>query len=208
METNMKTNMHPSAFSSSSSAHVAPTSSTLLHRFLRGGAVSVGLSMGLFSSAAVITALTVVTTATGCAPKLIPGSKIEDTPENVSVVRFLKEYRDAVSSRSSQKVLALVAKDFFERNGSVDQADDYGYDQLKASLDEQYSKAKEIQLDIMPERVERDDKLVYVYYRFHQRFLLSMPSGERWESMQDVGRLVLRMRGETPDDGYLIVAGL
>jgi hypothetical protein len=150
--------------------------------------------------------------ALGCKPELIPGTSIEDTEENREIITFLTKYRSAVIERSVDRVVGLCAADYFEDGGTVDQTDDYGLDALKTRLTDDFSRAKEIQLEIIVQKVipPSDDedpakRVVKVAYRYNTRALMSFPAGEKWISVTDVNQMVLR-----PDSagGFLIVSGL
>lgn len=159
--------------------------------------LALALAGGLFTSA-------------GCKPSLLPNTTIEDTEENRAIADFLLKYKQAVEARSTEQVLSLVAEDYFEDLGTVDPKDDYGIEQLEAQLAETFGHAKAIHLDIFLQNVAQDeDKNLYaVDYRYNQRALLSFPAGDQWVTHTDVNRVVLRQRGETIEDGFVIVSGL
>lgn len=163
-------------------------------------AISRALAIGLVLSA--------LGGATGCKPHLLPGSKVEDTPLNRSVVDFMDKYKAAVEKRSSDELLALVADDYFEDNGTPDEADDYGVERLKENLSSRFENTKVIQLTVEVQHVEVDENdNVNVYYKYLQRALISLPASEQWVSKSDTNRMVLRKVSEDSDD-YVIVAGL
>lgn len=161
------------------------------------------LSARLVGAAALLSVL-----VAGCKPELIPGTSLEDTPENRAVVDFLEQYRTAVEARAADKVLALVASDYWEDNGTVEQADDYGVEKLQRELDDLFGHTRTIHLEVQVQHVERQGEVVRVDYRYLQRALLALEAGEKWVSHSDVNRIVLRPRGEAPEDGFEIVSGL
>jgi hypothetical protein len=143
----------------------------------------------------------------GCKPSLIPGTNIEDTDENRKVIEFLAKYRTAILSRNPDQVVGLCTKDYFEDNGTPDQADDYGIDGLKTKLQNDFAKTKDIELELIVQKIERPENekgTVNVAYRYNERALVNLPSGERWFSISDVNRLVLKQN----DNSYLIQSGL
>lgn len=147
-------------------------------------------------------------TAASCKPDLIPGTSVEDSAENREVIDFLGKYRNAVVGRSPDAVVGLTTSDYFEDNGTVEQGDDYGRQQLKDKLQADFERTKEIQLEIIVQQIERPEGErgpVKVAFRYSQRALVTFPSGEKWITVSDVNRLVLR-----PDDaaGFLIASGL
>lgn len=148
----------------------------------------------------------------GCKPSLIPGTNVEDTEENRQVIEFLGKYRNAMVERSTDGVAGLCAADYFEDRGTVDQGDDYGLGELKARLSDDFSRTKELQLEIIVQRIEppadneAPEKRVFkVAYRYNTRALVDFPAGQKWITISDVNQMVLR-----PDDagGFLIVSGL
>jgi len=159
-----------------------------------------------------VAAIVALLGSVSCKPELIPGTQVEDTEENRKVLEFLGKYRKAVVDRSPDGLVGLCANDYFEDNGTVEQNDDYGIDKLRERLKHDFDKTKEIQLEIIVQMIEHLDDgsdkgpaPVRVAYRFNQRALVAFPAGEKWITLTDVNRLVLR-----PDDaaGYLIISGL
>jgi len=153
-------------------------------------------------------ALCAALSVTACKPSLLPGTKVEDTPTNRAVVDFMEKYRMAVETRSADHVLELVADDYFEDNGTPNEADDYGVERLKENLASRFENTKAIQLTVEVQHVEpAEGNRVNVYYRYLQRALISLPASEQWVSSSDTNRMVLRKVSDDSDD-YKIVAGL
>ncbi|MCP4500346.1 MAG: hypothetical protein GY822_10340 [Deltaproteobacteria bacterium] len=146
----------------------------------------------------------------GCKPDLLPGTSLEDSEENRSVVEFMNEYKRAVESRSAEGVLKLVAPDYYEDMGTVSQEDDYGLEKLKRDLQTNFDATREIRLDVIVQNVEVHDDagLLVVDYRYLQRALLGLPAGDKWVTHSDVNQVVLRKKGELLDEGFVIIAGL
>lgn len=144
----------------------------------------------------------------GCAPSLIPGTNIEDTKENRAVLEFLGKYRKAVVERSAGSVVDLTTNDYFEDNGTLDQSDDYGREGLRERLDANFARTREVQLDILVQKIERpegEDGPVHVAFRYNQRALVDLPAGQQWISVTDVNRIIMRPAGQ---DDFLIASGL
>jgi hypothetical protein len=149
----------------------------------------------------------VLAAASGCKPSLIPGTNVEDTDENRKVIEFLGKYREAVLDKNVDGIVGLCAKDYFEDNGTPDQADDYGLDQLREKLSANFAKTKDMQLEIIVQQIERpegDKGPVKVAFRYNARTLVDFPAGAKWITVTDVNRLVLRPE----DGGFLIASGL
>lgn len=144
----------------------------------------------------------------GCKPSLLPGTKIEDTPENQAVVRFLEKYRNAVQTRSAEDVLKLVASDYWEDGGTTSQEDDYGVEKLERELAESFAHTRVIHLELLVQHVAHEENRVFVDYKYSQRALLALGSGEKWVSHTDVNRLILRKTGEGDATSFQILSGL
>lgn len=145
---------------------------------------------------------------TACKPRLLPATSVVDNKENRAVVDFLCEYRKATELRSVEKVMALVADDYFENGTRFEGNDKYGYTKLAEKLTEAFEKTESISLSMHVQKIQRNDELVEVYYYFVERALIKYPSESRWMSANDVNRMVLRMKGSSHRDGYEIVSGL
>lgn len=144
----------------------------------------------------------------GCKPTLLPGTKIEDTPDNQAVVRFLEKYRHAVQTRSAEDVLKLVAADYWEDGGTNSQEDDYGVEKLEKELSERFAHTRVIHLELLVQHVAQQENRVFVDYKYSQRALLALASGDKWVSHTDVNRLVLRKQGEGEAASFEILSGL
>ena len=71
--------------------------------------------------------------ALACAPRLLPGSDVKDTPETRAVSAVLETYRQAMEKRDPQAVLALATDDYFDDAGTPNPDDDV----TRAGLDAQ-----------------------------------------------------------------------
>lgn len=148
--------------------------------------------------------------AAGCKPDLLPNTTIEDTSQNRAIAEFVGKYQQAVETRSAEQVLSLVAEDYYEDLGTVDPQDDYGIERLADELAESFAHTKAIHLELFLQNVSHDKErdLYAVDYRYNQRALLTFDSGDQWITHTDVNRIVLRPRGESTEDGFVIVSGL
>jgi hypothetical protein len=102
-------------------------------------------------------AAAVLVSSIGCKTPMIAGTNVEDTPENRKVIEFLAKYRSAIVEKSPDAVVGLCTKDYFEDNGTVDQADDYGIEHLRDKLKADFDKSKQIELQIVVQQIDRPD---------------------------------------------------
>ncbi len=144
----------------------------------------------------------------GCKPKLISNSSVKDTKDNRAVAAFMDTYRSAVVARSVPDIMNLVSPDFHETNGTPDASDDYSYDQLQQKLEKTFARVKEITLRIHIQNIYKKGDKIDVFYFYNQHSLVDLPAGEQWMAVNDVNRLVLKMKGSSIKDGFEIVSGL
>lgn len=146
--------------------------------------------------------------SSACKPRLIPNSSVPDTKENRTVAAFMEDYKNAIVSRSVPDIMLLVSPDYLETSGTTDPADDYNYAQLQEKLDKTYSHVKEITLRLHIQNIARQEGKIMVFYFYNQHSLVELPAGEQWMALNDVNRLVLKMKGKKASDGLEIISGL
>jgi hypothetical protein len=143
----------------------------------------------------------------GCSTNYIPNTEVEDTPENMEVIDFCEEYRIALESRDTAKIMTLIAGDYYEDGGSPLGDDDYDREGLEERLRTRFGRVESVRYDIRYRRVTYFSDRVEVYYSFYGRYQIAADDGEgepRWFSKVGDNRLVLL---RTPD-GYKILSGL
>ena len=143
-----------------------------------------------------------------CKPRLIPNSSVPDTKENRVVTAFMEDYKNAIVSRSVSDLMLLVSPDYLETNGTAEASDDYNYTQLQDKLEKTYAHVKEITLRLHIQNITRKDDHIEVFYFYNQHSLVDMPTGEQWMAVNEVNRLVLKLKGKRASDGLEILSGL
>lgn len=143
-----------------------------------------------------------------CKPRLIPNSSVPDTKENHAVAAFMEDYKSAIISRSVPDIMLLVSPDYLETSGTSEPGDDYNYTQLQDKLEKTYAHIKEVTLRIHIQNITRKDDHIQVYYFYNQHSLVDLPAGEQWMALNDVNRLVLKLKGKKASDGMEILSGL
>jgi hypothetical protein len=143
-------------------------------------------------------------TVAGCASAPIKGHEVADTEANRKVMSLVEAYRTAMQARDADKLAALVAEDYYEDNGDVDTANDYGRKELLAKLKARFAKTDELVLKIVVDDVAAGDEEIKVHYRYAVRYRLTLPAGNRWEEHRAENEMVLVRSGGR----LLIRAGL
>ncbi|MBI3185247.1 MAG: DUF4440 domain-containing protein [Myxococcales bacterium] len=113
-------------------------------------------------------AAALITLASGCAVRHIPGTQIEDNDENRAILEVMKRFREAVEERDAQKVINLLADSFKDDVGTPSPEDDLDYQSIRERLPQDMAKLDEVRLDmsvrkIEISRAENTARAVYTY---------------------------------------------
>ena len=144
--------------------------------------------------------------AFGCGPKMIPGLGIElsDTPDHREILKLLDSFAQAYESRNVDGLVGLASKNFFETSGSTETDDDYNYDGLRKHFTEHFKMVEKIKLEMQLKNVEVSEDEATVDYRYVTRYLMKLPSGDKWKLTDDVNRMKLARE----EDGWKILSGM
>ncbi len=142
----------------------------------------------------------------GCLPKKIPGTDLDDTLDTRAVIDVVQKYRSAVESKNTEAVLQLTDASFRDDGGSTAPEDDLDYASLSQKLTARLSKVSDLKLDLTIRRVEFDDssKVARVTYSYQMSF--KMPDfGTRTQSENDIKQMMLK---RVNDDEWKITSGI
>lgn len=144
-----------------------------------------------------ITCLVGIAMFSSCKPKLLPSSNVPATRENKKVIEFLESYKAAVEKRSVEAVMELVAKDYKDNMGSDDPSLYTNYLSLKEKLEKTLPRIQDIRLGLFVQHIAKLEGGLYetVFY-FNKQVLMDVPAGEKWLSIKEVSRMVLRKRND------------
>jgi hypothetical protein len=133
--------------------------------------------------------LTIICTSAGagCGPKYIRGAhvakdaEIEDKPVHRELLDMVERYRKAMEARDAKALLGLASKNYFERAGTTNADDDYGYDRLEQILGDRFKRLKMLRLHIVVDGVRLENaERARVDYTYHGRFLVTGKSRQHW----------------------------
>lgn len=144
--------------------------------------------------------------ASGCGPKNIPGLAIElsDTPEHRALLSVLDRFKQAFEREDVDALVALASPRFYENAGTNETADDYNYDGLREHFTGHFEKVDKPSLDIHLRDVSIEEDQAIVDYRYVARYLMKLPSGEKWKVTDDINRMKLVRE----DDDWKILSGM
>ena len=126
----------------------------------------------------------------------IKGHEITDNKLNREVLALMNAYAGAMQARDADRVLALVADNYFEDGGNADTKDDYGRDELAKKLKERFENTSELHMKLTLIDVVDRGQDVAARMRFEIRYRLDLPSGSRWERHADKNEVILVRKGQ------------
>jgi hypothetical protein len=143
----------------------------------------------------------------GCATRYIPNTDVEDTPENVDVVKFCEQYRRALERKDTPALLALASPRYYEDGGNVDPTDDLDYEGLREWLEGRFQDTKAIRYEIRYRRIDRGGEggsRVHVVYTYSASYKIPGIKTDEWRHTVAENRLELEPDGKS----FKILAGM
>ena len=142
----------------------------------------------------------------GCGPRMIPnmGIEVADTPDHRAVIEIMHKFQESFEQRDVDGLLALASPKFYEKSGSNDTADDFNYDGLRKHYTEHFKMVEKCNLTITLREVKVDKDQASVDYRFLSRYLMKLPSGEKWQIKDDINKMTLAKE----DGQWKILSGM
>lgn len=148
-----------------------------------------------FKSSVFISIALCVIAFSGCKPRVLPSTNVPATRDNKRVVAFLEQYKNALEKRSVDSIMELVAKDFADNMGSEDPALRIDYLSLKEKLETTLPRIQDLRLGMFVQHIAKIEKEKFeVVFYFNKHILMEVPSGEKWVSIKEVSRMVIRRR--------------
>ncbi|MCC6332479.1 MAG: DUF4440 domain-containing protein [Myxococcales bacterium] len=143
---------------------------------------------------------------TGCAPKKIPGTEIDDNDDTRAVMALFQEYRRAVEARDAQAVVRLCDESFSDDAGSASPEDDLVFASLSEELPARFSRVQDVRLEMAIRKIEisEDASAARVTYSYTLTFRMPKYSS-RGQSETDLKQMTLK-RG--PDKMWKITSGI
>lgn len=134
-------------------------------------------------------------TIQGCKPRLLPNTNVKVTKENEEIVHFLEQYKAAVERRSVDAIMEFVAKDFKDNMGTEDPKQYLDYLGLKERLEKTLPRIHDLRLGMFVQHIAKIDKDTYeVVFFYNKHVLAEVPSGDKWISLKEVCRMIIRRR--------------
>ncbi len=127
----------------------------------------------------------------GCGPKMIPGMEIDvpDTPDSRAVLKLFESYRDAMDQKNIESLAGLASKRFYETCGTSDTSDDYNLDGLRQHFTDHWKRIDKVLFNYKLRSVQLEKDTGQIDYQYVGRYLLKMPSGDKWQIVDNINRM-------------------
>jgi hypothetical protein len=148
--------------------------------------------------------LVIAVTLAGCGHRYIKGTRVEDTKDNKQIFDVIEDVRGGLEERNAGRVMKHVSSTYFEDMGTPEQADDYGYDQLKLLLPQSLEATKEMHVVLDVHAVTVEDDHAFADIRYASRARIELPSGGTWDTHREFNRIEFVRE----NDQWMITSGL
>ena len=104
---------------------------------------------------------------TACSPKLIPGTQIEDTPDNRALMINMEQYRAALEAKDVRGLSLLIAPSFHDECGTPEPDDDLDSKNFVSKLSARVARMNDIRLELDVRRIDvqaMDNRASVIYY--------------------------------------------
>lgn len=131
-----------------------------------------------------------------CAPRLLPGTSIEDTSSTRPVYEVIRAYGDAMQRKDAAAVLALVAPDYYDTAGTPGPEDDLDRAGLERALAGDLAKVDSLKLDLGVKKIEVKgaEAFAEIYYDGYFRVVTAGGAVPKRES--DLHRMLFKKVGK------------
>lgn len=137
--------------------------------------------------------------------KLIPNTRIADTPVNRDILKVVEAYRRAMEARDTARVFMLVDPAYRDGNGTPEPSDDLEYQTLKQLLRQRLQQTSRVRYHIEFQGVEIKGPRAYVEVWIDATFVYEHPeSPPRYSRFTDYHRYELIKT----DKGWRFLSGL
>jgi len=127
----------------------------------------------------------------------LPGTNIQDTPQNRAVLDVFGRYKQALEARDAGAIVALTTPDYSDPGDPARGIGPIDHEGLGQRLKGDLSKVTGVRLEATVKDVEVKGEEARLDYFQVLRFAVATPSGEKWKSESDDARMrFVRLNGE------------
>ena len=154
---------------------------------------------------ALLSALILAFLASACAPKMIPGTNIEDTEDARELMDVMRTYTAALEARDTETILGLTSKDFFETSGTVEGEDDFDRagleERLKSWFEHFHAIRSRIEVRKITYDTDPDGNVLKAHVAYFYDISFQVPEGNGssklvWQTESDTKEMCLQREGD------------
>ncbi len=135
--------------------------------------------------------------AVACSHPMLPGTNIQDTPQNRAVLDIFSRYKQALEARDSTALFELAAPTYIDPGDLSRGINPTEYSSLKQKLQADLAKVTGVKLEATIKDLQVKDEQARIDYFQVLRYAVATPSGEKWKSESDDARMrFVRVNGE------------
>ncbi len=124
-----------------------------------------------------------------CSHATLPGTNIRDSSENRAVLDVFTRYHQALEARDPAGIFALAAPGYYDSGDAAHSLPPTDYASLQKKLQSDFAKVTGLKLEATIKDIQvRGDEAHLDYFQV-LRYAVATPSGERWKSESDDGRM-------------------
>jgi hypothetical protein len=159
----------------------------------------------LMASVAVLT----LAGGSGCTPKKIPGTDINDTDDTRAILDVIESYRRAYEKEDAHSIVALLDEAFREDGGSSNPDDDFVYQNAGAKLEGLFAQTADIRLDVSVRKIEFDDKMVKARAVYTWSSTFKLPGlTQKPQSESEIKQMTFRRPDNRKKTAWRITSGI
>ena len=135
--------------------------------------------------------------AAACSHKTLPGTNIQDTPQNRAVLDVFAKYKLALEARDATALYELAAPGYTDPGDPSRGINPTEYANLKEKLRTDLSRITGLRLEATIKDLEIKEEVARIDYFQVLRYAVATPNGEKWKSESDDARMrLVRVNGE------------
>jgi len=137
--------------------------------------------------------------------KLIPNTKVADSPENREILKVVEAYRKAMEERNASTVISFVHPTYQDNAGTPEGSDDKDFEGVKKLLSSSFQLATKVRYRIEYQGLRTKGREAEVDTYIDATFVYEAPKTlPRWRRLTDYHRFKLLKDG----DRWQFVSGL
>jgi hypothetical protein len=135
--------------------------------------------------------------AVACSHPTLPGTNIEDNPQNRAVLDTFSRYKQALEARDSNALFDLAAPTYTDPGDPSRGINPTEYGNLKQKLQTDLAKVTGVKLEATIKDLQVKNDQARIDYFQVLRYAVATPNGEKWKSESDDARMrLVRVNGE------------